>query len=104
MGGPAIEQRDLWMDAKLKQRCLQHVTPSAGDLQDVRALSARHPRECAPQQPGMQAQTAEASVGESDRIERCIDFRRGAAVLVEPLVLNNSFHNYLDDNKRVTIS
>ena len=37
----AIQQRDLRGDAKLQQRCLEHIRAAAGDLQDVRPMVSR---------------------------------------------------------------
>jgi hypothetical protein len=107
VSGAAVKQRDirrdLGRDAKLEQRCLQDVGTSAGDLQNVTALFTRHARERLLQQAYVQPHTAKAAVGEADRMERSIDLRRRAAVVVQPLVLNNSFHDHRGKNKAVTI-
>jgi hypothetical protein len=94
MNGAAIEQRDVGGDTKSEQRCLQHVCSSTGDLQDVGLLCARGAAKRPVEQPCMQPDPAEALIGEGDGIERSVNLRRRAAVVVEPLVFNKSFHRH----------
>ena len=104
VSGAAVEQGDVWNDVrsdiwrevKPRERCLQHVGAPAGDLQNVRRPVPRHACECPLEQAGMQAHSTEAPIGESDVVKRCVDLRRCAAVVVEPLVVHNSFHDLLD--------
>jgi hypothetical protein len=92
MNCAAIEERDVGEDTKSEQRRLQHVCASTGDLQNVRLLLTRGAAERPVEQPCVQPDPAEALIHEGDEIERSVDLRRRAAVIVEPLVFNKSFH------------
>jgi hypothetical protein len=92
MNCAAIEERDVGGDTKSEQRRLQYVCASTGDLQNVRLLLTRGAAKRPVEQPCMQPDPAEALIHEGDEIERSVDLRRRAAVIVEPLVFNKSFH------------
>ena len=80
--------------AKAQQRSLEDVGAPAGHLEDVRAMLTRCARERLAEQAGVQPHSAEALVYKGDGMERGADLLRGAAVLIQPFFLNNSFHGH----------
>lgn len=95
----AIQQRDIGGNLQLQQCSPQHLRLSAGDLQNVRPLCARHPGESASEQPGVKPVSTEATIDSPDRAQGHRNFRQRAMLLVQPLFFNKSFHVVIDTRR-----
>jgi hypothetical protein len=87
-----IEQSDICESSQSQESCPQHLCLSAGDLQDMRPLCARHPHESASEQARVQPVSTETTIHKPHRAQRQFDLLRRAVLLVQPLFFNKSFH------------